>query len=179
VNRCNFISARAVSAVLALTIVFATAGCSFARSDGQTAAAAMSEVKSLPGTSSSTYVASDSSYSGFTKRNATTVSVNIDPDHHIQDPDALVDFLIRVAWSVNDAEPKGSSLMVAIDSDIPIDVVTAAQSAGWTGAGALNDRRDMVFIDLSDVEKRLGAWPGKVPAVPDGVIVTSTASPAP
>jgi hypothetical protein len=127
----------------------------------------------------STYVASDSSYSGFTKRNATTVSVSIDPDHHIQDPDALVDFLIRVAWSVDDAEPKGSALMVAIDSDMPIDVVTAAQSAGWTGASALNDQQDRVFIDLSEAYKRLGAWPGKVPPVPDGVIVTSAASSAP
>jgi hypothetical protein len=128
---------------------------------------------------SSTYVAGDSSYSGFTKRNATTVSVSVDSDHHVQDPDALVDFLIRVAWSVNDAEPKGSSLMVAIDSDIPIDVVTAAQSAGWTGASALNDQQDRVFIDLSEAYKRLGAWPGKVPPVADGLIVTSTGSPAP
>jgi hypothetical protein len=181
-NRCNFISAHAASVLLALTIVFATAGCSFARSDGsdggQTAAAATLEIKSLPGIQGSTDVSSDSSYSGFTQLNDTAVVVGIKPDHHIQDPDTLVDFLIRVAWSVNDAKPNGD-LLVTIDSAVAIDATAAAKAAGWTTAHSLSNEPTSVFVKLSEAKKRLGAWPGKVPTVPDGVIVTSTASPAP
>jgi hypothetical protein len=173
-------SRRAVAALLAAVLAVGLTGCFPSRgvSGGQTAAAAMGEVKSLPGASSSTYVASDSSHSGFAEQNATTVHINIEPGHHIQDPEALVDFLIRVAWSVNDARPN-SSLMVVIDSDMPIDAVTAAQSAGWTSAHAFDDGRNAVFVKLSEAKQRLGAWPGKVPTVPDGLTVTSTASPAP
>lgn len=168
---------RAVVALVAVALAIGLTGC-FASGDlgGQTAAAAMREVKSIPGSAASSYVASDSSYSGFTKQNATTVHINIEPDHHIQDPEALVDFLIRVAWSVNDARPN-SNLMVVIDSDVPIDAVTAARSAGWASAHAFANEPAAVFVKLSEAKKRLGDWPGKVPTVPDGVIVAATPAP--
>ena len=166
---------RAFAALIAVAIVGCFSGCSITRA-GQTADAAAIEVKSLQGISNSSDVYSNSSYSGFTKQNSTLVVVTVDPDRRIENTGQLVEFLIRVAWSVNDAQPN-MELMVTIKSTAPIDAVAAAQAAGWTGAHAFNDERGTVFIPLSEAKKRLGAWPGKVPTAPDGVIVAATPAP--
>jgi hypothetical protein len=168
---------RVLGALVAVAIVGGLSGCSITRG-GQTADAAASEVKSLPGISNSTDVYSNSAYSGLAKKNATLVVVTFDPDRPTEDMEKLVEYLIRVAWSVNDAKPN-MELMVTIKSTAPIDALAAAQGAGWTRAHAFNDERGTVFVPLSEARQRLGDWPGKVPTVPDGLIATSTASPAP
>jgi hypothetical protein len=174
-------SRRALAALLAVALLVGLTGCFPSRgvSGGQTAAAAMSEVKSIPGIADPTYVKSDSSYSGLTKVTSTTVHVSINSEHHIPDPEALVDFLIRMAWSVNDAKPNRAIMTVAIDSAAALDVAAAAQKAGWKSAFSYPELPTTIFVKLSEAKKRLGAWPGKVPKVPGGLIVTSTASPAP
>jgi hypothetical protein len=166
---------RVLGALVAVAIVGALSGCSITRG-GQTADAAASEVKSLPGISNSTDVYSNSAYSGFTKKNSTLVVVTVDPDRRIEDTENLVEFLIRVAWSVNDAKPD-MELMVTIKSTAPIDALAAAQGAGWTSAHAFDDDRGTVFIPLSEAKQRLGGWPGKVPKTPAGLLATVTPSP--
>ena len=167
-------SHRVYPAIVALALVGGLSSCSSARG-GQTAGAAASEVKSLPGISKSTDVYSNSSYSGFTKKNATLVVVTVDPDHRSEDTEELVEFLIRVAWSVNDAKPN-MELMVTVKSTVPIDALAAARAAGWTSAHSLNNERSTVFVGLSEAKKRLGDWPGKVPET-DGLLGTVTTSP--
>ncbi|HEY8911832.1 hypothetical protein [Lacisediminihabitans sp.] len=159
-----------------MTLAVGLAGC--AAGGGQTAAAATRQVKAIPGSAASTYVASDSSYSGFTKENGTTVQLTVEPGFQIPDPGKLVDFLIRLGWSVNDNKPN-SELFVVIDSAAPIDATAAAKGAGWKSASSLPDDSTGVFIDLKEVEKRLGGWPGKVPAMPAGVVVKDPVSPDP
>jgi hypothetical protein len=173
-------SRRAGAALVAAALVVSLTGCFAGGSvgGGQTAAAAALEIRSLSGILSSTDVSTDGSYSGFTQLNDTAVVVGIKPDHHIQDPDALVDFLIRVAWSVNDAKPNGD-LSVTIDSAVAVDATAAAKAAGWTTAHSLSNDPTSVFVKLSEAKKRLGEWPGKVPKLPNGLIATSTASPTP
>ena len=171
-------SRRILAALVAVTLAVGLAGCfaSGGGSGGQTAAAAMRQVKAIPGSAASTYVASDSSYSGFTKVISTTVNLDIAPDHVIPDPGALIDYLIRVAWSVNDAKPNGD-LLVTIDSAVAVDATAAAKAAGWATAHSLSNAPTSVFVKLSEAKKRLGDWPGKVPTAPDGVIVAGTPSP--
>ena len=168
--------ARAEQTLAVFALVALLAGCSLLPRGGQTAEAAIRQAKSIPGSTVS--VLSGGAYDGLQKHNSIIVSITIEPGFHVQNPDKLVDFLIRLGWSVNDNRP-GRDLLIGIDSPAPIDAMAAAKGAGWKSASSLSDDSPGVFIDLKEAEKRLGGWPGKVPATPAGMVVKDPASPDP
>ena len=159
---------RAAQTLAVFALVALLAGCSLLPRGGQSAAAAIRQAKSIPGSTVS--VLSGGAYDGLQKHNSIIVSITIEPGFHVQNPDKLVDFLIRLGWSVNNNRP-GRDLLIGIDSPAPIDAVAAARGAGWKSASSLSDVSPGVFIDLKEAQKRLGRWPGKVPATPAGLVV--------
>ena len=159
-----------------VALVMILAGCSLLPKGGQTAAAAIRQANSIPG--STAIIESEGAYNGFQKQNPIAVQLTIEPGFQIPDPGKLVDFLIRLGWSVNDNQPN-TILSVAIVSPAPIDAKAAAIGAGWKGANSLSDDSPGVFIDLKEAQKRLGGRPGKVPATPAGMVVKDPVSPDP
>jgi hypothetical protein len=168
--------ARAVQMLAIVALVVALAGCSIFPKGGQTVAAAIVEGSSIPGSTVS--VDAGSSYNGFQKVNGPIVFIDIEPGFEVRNPGKLVDFLIRLTWSMNDNKPT-RDLMVVIDSADPIDATAAAQGAGWKTAHSSSDDSTSVFVDLKEVEKRLGGWPGDVPVKPAGVIGKASPSSEP
>lgn len=103
-----------------------------------------------------------SSYNGFTKVTDVAVLSRVKTGYAVKDSSSLVDYLIRVAWSANEAKPT-QDVSVVITSDSPIDAIAAAKKAGWTSADSFKGDLTDVYVDLREVKKRLGEWPGKVP----------------
>jgi hypothetical protein len=164
--------------LIALTcvITIGLTGCSSAQR-GQTTQSASSQVQSIPGIASGE-VFVRSSQNGFQKETIAAALTKVKPNYKIEDPEALVNYLIRVAWSANETEPS-QDLTITVDSAASFNATNAAKSAGWTSAHGFSDDPTTVFVDPSEAKKRLGDWPGKVPKAPDRIIVAVTPSTSP
>jgi hypothetical protein len=158
---------RALVAVIALAsmVTLTLSGCVSVRG-GQSEHDASNQIRSVPGLSSGE-VSVSNSYNGFQKVTLTAARVTVKPNYVVKNPAALVDYLIRVAWSANQSKPN-QMLGVNVDSTQPFDAAAAAKSAGWKSAKSLAQFPAIVSIDLKEVKKRLGDWPGKVPAPSSG-----------
>lgn len=154
---------RTVAILLSLLLL---TGCAQAQA-GQTAKAA----NSMHLAGAEVNVLSSSSYNGFAKVISHSVRIQVDPGYEIADPTAVVEYLAKVGWSVNDARPTtGTTLSFA--KPISFDPVEAARKGGWhTTSGTQNSRSSLIYLNLKEVKHRLGTWPGKIPHLPDGAIV--------
>lgn len=92
-----------------------------------------------------------------------SVHVTVDQGHTVTDHVALLTFLVRTIWSLNEDRPE--ILTVFVDSEQGFDVLAAA--AGWPGA--FGDET-IVMIPAVDADQMLGAWPGRVHYLADSVL---------
>ncbi|HEY8911835.1 hypothetical protein [Lacisediminihabitans sp.] len=161
----------ALASVIALTL----SGCVFIHR-GQSEHDASKHIKSIPGLASGEVFVSNS-YDGFQKVTGTAALITVKPNYTVKDPAALVDYLIRVAWSANQSKPT-EDILVTVESSSSFDSVTAAKSAGWSSAYSLPNDPTAVSIDLSELKKRLGDWPGKVPAPSSAVAAAIVSAPS-
>jgi hypothetical protein len=129
--------------------------------------------------------------------------IELDPDYEIANAPGLIDFLVVSAWSVRDGYMPNTTINIALDGGpLPsdkIDVVEAAEVAGWVPEGSQshrigddggsdpefdngwNDVDIWLAIDYSsdraedrgaDVNRdRLGDWPGSAIDPPVGLVV--------
>jgi hypothetical protein len=152
----------------------AVAGCTAQPAGGQSVANAQKALARIPGVAHAD-VHDKTDMSGFTKYYTPEVTVALDDGYRIADLPALTDFLIRTAWSVNDRKPH-ISLSVEIDSAGELNLAAAAASGGWlSSAAAVSSNEIPGWLHLVTIDEpaksKLGAWPGKAPTLPDGVIV--------
>jgi hypothetical protein len=157
-------AAIALASIITLTL----SGCVSVRG-GQSEHDASSQVQAIPGIASGEVLVR-SSQNGFQKETIAAARTKIKPNYKIEDPEALVNYLIRIAWSTNETEPS-QDLTITVDSAEPFNAINAAKNAGWTSAHGFSDDPTTVFVDPSEAKKRLGDWPGKVPNAPDRAIV--------
>jgi hypothetical protein len=164
----------------AAVLVAALGGCASSAKPhgGQTSKAAQAALSTIPGVTD-THAVIESSYSGFNRTYTPTVSITIAPGFTVADPTALTDYLIRTAWSLNEHQSTLQISVSVIGADA--DLGTAAVQGGWLSERALtslfsrSESPDLqhlsLFTDQGSAKSKLGAWPGKVPTLPDGVLV--------
>jgi hypothetical protein len=140
---------KAVVAV-GLAALLSLVGCSapsspdiprFATSGGQTQAELEARLAGIPG-----LVFTDASGSEPNLKRATgyAFTVQVAPGYEIADAPALVDFLVRSAWSVRDGYMPNTTIAITVNAGaLPsdkIDIVEAAEVAGWVPEGSQSHR---------------------------------------
>lgn len=156
-----------------------------AASGGQTFAEAQSALESLDGISLSSFSCSDGP--NIKGNTGCVVDLELEPGHEIVDGPGLVAHVARTVWSVRDTWMPNTDISVSMraGAESDFDVTTAAYLDGWTprrasvqsGASETNPTnwsRVSIWVrpDREDTAedtrnlRRLGQWPGDVPAVP-------------
>jgi hypothetical protein len=166
---------RILAVIVLATLAGSLAGCSTAAKPrgGQTSKAARAALAAIPGVTDAE-VGVDDNMSGFSHTYDTDVSVTLAPGYRVADPSEFLSFLVRTAWSVNDKKP--TSLVDIAITGSTIDLPSLAVQAGWmTETQADNaiplDGNLVLIVNNEPAKSKLGAWPGKVPTLPDGVLV--------
>lgn len=159
---------RTAFALVAVVASLAAAGCAPAGPEGNpgiSSEAATEQLSDLgyrsPG------INMDRSYNGFQASTTTRISVRLDEMERVQDPAVVVDYLLRLGWSVNDREPN-SSVVVFIngaDENPSYDWWTPAQAAGLPLDPLMGPR--FLTARSEDLVEAYGPWPGEVPDVDD------------
>ncbi len=165
---------RIFRAVLVGAIIFGLTGCSiFSKFQGQSAEHATEQLLSVEGLDGDVKIFS--AMDGFTKRVHGTVNVSVQKGYTVTDPEAFTNWLVSLAWSMNDTKINTSvALYVSYEED--------PKSRDWGGVNVLEqegynsaDGKDLessfrVSVHASDVDTHLGGWPGKVPKIPKGML---------
>ncbi|POH64598.1 hypothetical protein C3B60_14320 [Cryobacterium zongtaii] len=116
--------------------------------------------------------------SGLQEETHTTIEVQVEPGFSVPDPEALVDYLIGVAWSTKTKEAT-SSVEIIVVSDPQISIVDAVEEGPWVDTGVDPNFPEGAVVGADEVKDRFGDWPGEVPVLPDGLIVGPTPEPTP
>lgn len=142
-------------------------GC-FGPFGGQSAADAEDQLLEIPGIGRAN-VACERTWSGpFVTSDYTIVSIELDEGVTVASASELMDYLIALGWSARDRQPN-QPMNIAVRSDPQVSVPDLAEQAGWP-AESLSDVDTTVFVQLADIEERLGGWPGTPPEVPEGML---------
>jgi hypothetical protein len=157
-------------------LVLAMMGCAPGGSGGQSKESADATLSSISGVAEAS-VDTRSSTNGFQKQTSTTIEVTLDSGFSIPDPGALVDYLVRVAWSTGTKEAN-TSVEVIVLSDPQISVQDALAAEEWANTASDPNNPQEAVLLASEVKERLGDWPGEVPELPDGIIVGPTPEPS-
>ena len=114
--------------------------------------------------------------SGFQEETSTSVKVTLDTGFSAPEPGALVDYMLRVAWSTSTKEAN-SSMRVQIVNDPQISVLDALDAAGWASKSGDPNTPDRAVVDAAEVKDRFGVWPGEEPELTEGLIAGPTTAP--
>jgi len=195
--------------------VLLLAGCSlepypeiprFAESGGQTQDELDARLAGIPGLVFTTAAGSEPNAKGNTGYGYDLV---LDPAYEIADAPALVDFLVESAWSVRDGYMPNTTVAIRLDAGpLPtdkIDIVAAAEVAGWVPVGSQSHRIGEdggslpeydngstsvdIWLALESISEkravqrgsianrdRLGDWPGDAVEAPAGMVVPRAAA---
>ena len=170
---CRRIAALFVVAALASSM----SGCSLEGGGGQSKTAAEAQMSKLPGVTEA-LVNTKSRPSGLQVETTTTIDVTLDPGATVPDPAALVDYLLRVAWSTATKEAD-SRIVLMVYSEPQISVLDALDKGDWTTSGGTANAEYLAIVRATEVRDRFGDWPGEVPELPTGLIIARRSSPTP
>jgi len=200
---------RGTSRAAAALAVFVLSGCvpdpnaetpSFAESGGQTQAELDATLATIDGLVVSNASGSEPNAKGNTGYG---YDIALDAGYEIADVPGLIDFLVDSAWSVRDGYMPNTTVRISLDAgplpDDKIDVVDAAETAGWVPEGSQShgigdDGGSMPEYDNGSTSvdiwlaienssdradergafvnrDRLGDWPGDPAELPQGLIV--------
>ncbi|MFD1575900.1 hypothetical protein ACFSEO_17350 [Agromyces cerinus subsp. nitratus] len=160
-RRRILVTAALVVAMLALT------GCGGITVGGQKADTAGVQLLNIDGVDSGGVYAG-TVWAGLTRKDQSSVSVTLDPG--VEPTPEFFDYLVELAWSVNDNKPN-EPVSVHIRSDPQLNVRELAEEAGWTSLHelAFDEIGGPIFLD--DVEERFGPWPGEPPEAPTDALI--------
>ncbi|SIO16147.1 hypothetical protein [Agromyces cerinus] len=161
-NRRRILPAAAfVAATLSLV------GCGGITPGGQKADTASVQLLNIDGVDSGGAYA-DGVWAGFNHEKRIGVSVTLDPG--VEPTPEFFDYLVELAWSVNDHEPN-KPVSVYLRTDPQVNVREVAEGAGWTSLHELAFDEIGGPISLDDVEERFGPWPGEPPEAPTNALI--------
>ncbi|POH71210.1 hypothetical protein C3B59_00970 [Cryobacterium zongtaii] len=152
-------------------------GCSIGASGGQSNESAEQSLLAIPGVTDAT-VNTESMKSGFQDETSTVVELKLEAGAAVSDPNSLVDYLLRVAWSTQTKEAN-TSVVVQVVSEPQISILDALDAGGWDSAGGRSQHPERALVSAGEVKERFGDWPGDVPELPEGLITGPTSAPAP
>jgi hypothetical protein len=163
-----WITAGTIVAVLLL------GGCAAGTAGGQSEETAEAGLRAIEGVSDAS-VNTRSSVSGFKTETSTAIEISVDAGYSVSDPEALMEYLVQVAWSTGSKE---ANFRIAVDvvTDPQLSVVDVLDVGGWESAAGTSKHPERALVAVDEVRNRLGNWPGDVPELPDGLIAGSEAS---
>ena len=152
-------------------------GCALFGSNGQSKESADAALSAIPGVGEGT-VNTESLRSGLQTETSTVIELNLEPGSTVSDPERLVDYLLRVAWSTQTKEAN-RAVVVQIVSEPQISTRDALDAGGWESARGRSSRPERSLVRTYEVKERYGDWPGEVPELPESLIVGPTSEPTP
>jgi hypothetical protein len=168
---------RVLTSMWGFGLAIALAGCSLGGSEGQSKESADAALSAIPGVSEGS-VNTESMVSGLVEETHTTIEVQVEPGFSVPDPEALVDYLVGVAWSTKTKEAT-SIVQISVLSDPQISIGGAVEAGPWEHTGVDPNFPDRAGVAAAEIKERFGDWPGEVPVLPDGLIVGPTPEPTP
>ena len=168
---------RVLTSMWGIGLAIALTACSLGGAEGQSKESADAALSSVPGVSEGT-VNTESMVSGLVEETRTTIKVHVEPGFSVPDPEALVDYLVGVAWSTKTKEAT-STVQIIVLSDPQISIGDAVEAGPWVHTGVDPNSPEGAAVGAADVKERFGDWPGEVPVLPDGLIVGPTPEPTP
>jgi len=161
------LSFRACLSVGVVGLVVILAGCSLGGSEGQSKESADAALSSVPGVSEGS-VNTRSTMNGLHEETYTTVQVHVEPGFSVPDPEALVEYLVGVAWSTKTKEAS-STVQIIVLSDPQVSIGDAVEGGPWEHTGVDPNSPERAAVRAAEVKERFGDWPGEVPVLPDGL----------
>jgi len=174
---CRGLSWRVCLSVGVVGLLVVLSGCALGGSEGQSKESADAALSAIPGVSEGT-VNTESMVSGLVEETRTTIEVHVEPGFSVPDPEALVDYLVGVAWSTKTKEAS-STVQIIVLSDPQVSIGDAVEGGPWVHTGVDPNFPEGAALGADEVKERFGDWPGEVPVMPDGLIVGPTPEPAP
>lgn len=174
---CRGLSSRARLSVGVVGLAVILSGCAVGGSEGQSKESVDAMLSAIPGVTDAT-VNTESTKSGFQDETSTVIELKLEDGTALSDPDSLVDYLLRVAWSTRTKEAN-TSVVVQVVSEPQISILDALDAAGWDSAGGRSQHPERALLQADEVKGRFGDWPGDVPELPDGLVTAPTSAPAP
>lgn len=161
-------------ATLAVVGTLLLGGCSGSR--GADAETTQTRLVSYPGITAAD-VSTGESKSGFSVSRSVHVTVTLEPGYVLGDEDALLKWLLRTGWSVNDGKVNSGVLVQLEDSTgvpVPWDWLGAVDSLGISTKQSAEDYAvtGSVGITADQLTATFGDWPGDIPEFTDDLIVT-------
>lgn len=166
-------------AVVALIVVVILSGCS-APERGQSIENATASINSVDGLTGE--AKSEGSYSGWVFDRWSTVQVNIEPGYEVRDKKALIEWMVKLGWSIADDRPnRAVTAAIKFESRDEFNRWKAdLEPLGLPTAFVFSELDHEVGPEItvavrvrSTDEAGLGPWPGEVPTLPDNVIVST------
>lgn len=171
---------RGLQTLVALAVVATLSACvpgPGAPRGGHGAEAAQAQLADVPGVATAT-VRFDEAWSGLTAKRAVWVGADLEPGYGIGVPEEVaLDYLLRLAWSVGEAEPTSRvviSLKDSTSAQLAWDPSSAAAALGLDET-LVAPRELSIAFSLEDagtatgLAEFLGPWPGDLPTPPDGL----------
>ena len=169
------LSSRVCLSVAVAGLVVILSGCGLGGSDRQSKESADAALSAIPGVGEAT-VNTESLISGLQIETSTVIELNLEPGSSVSDPERLVDYLLRVAWSTQTKEAN-RAVVVQIVGEPQISTLDALDAGGWESARGRSPERSLVRA--YEVKERYGDWPGEVPELPESLIIGPTSEPTP
>ena len=123
-------------------------------SEGQSKESAEAALSAIPGVSEGS-VNTSSMVSGLQEETNTTIEVHVETGFSVPDPEALVDYLIGVAWSAKTKEAT-SDVEVIVLSDPQISIVDAVEAGPWVLTGSDPNFPEEAVVDAPKSRTALG-----------------------
>ena len=169
----HHLSSRVRLPVAVAGLVVILSGCGLAGPNGQSKESADAALSAIPGVGEAT-VNTESLISGLQIETSTVIELNLEPGSTVSDPERLVDYLLRVAWSTQTKEAN-RAVVVQIVGEPQISTLDALDAGGWESARGRSPERSLVRA--YEVKERYGDWPGEVPELPESLIIGPTSKP--
>jgi len=169
----HHLSSRVCLSVAVAGLVVILSGCGLGGSDRQSKESADAALSAIPGVGEAT-VNTESLISGLQIETSTVIELNLEPGSSVSDPERLVDYLLRVAWSTQTKEAN-RAVVVQIVGEPQISTRDALDAGGWESARGRSPERSLVRA--YEVKERYGDWPGEVPELPESLIIGPTSKP--
>ena len=171
----HHLSSRVCLSVAVAGLVVILSGCGLGGSERQSKESADAALSAIPGVGEAT-VNTESLISGLQIETSTVIELNLEPGSSVSDPERLVDYLLRVAWSTQTKEAN-RAVVVQIVGEPQISTLDALDAGGWESARGRSSRPERSLVRTYEVKERYGDWPGEVPELPESLIIGPTSKP--
>jgi hypothetical protein len=129
---------------------------------GQSLAAAQQEIEAMHGVTSAKLRVVEQQ-SGMAAHHQLNADVVIEDEATIVNQNALVEQIVRIAWSANGTMPD-QGVYLNLVTDPQVDVGGTFAEADWNPSSYTASEKSYVLVSGRAIEDHAGTWPGSVPS---------------